>query len=438
MDFKELPKILFVHALKIKLDDTSNLLIRMQFGDWPKEKMAQIHATAEPDGIGDFCSMYYPLGKMDRFLGNIFIKLRGRVFDMVSMDIVEDMKSTMSISFLERSIILIKNILGDLLIQSGIWEILFPLRLSPSILKFINDFNPDLIYCQGYTLGFATLPLLISKKLNIPICFQTTDDWPYERYGRSPVNWLIRYRANQLIKHSSVRLAFGKKMQYEYQRRYKVSFDVTYHLDDPKRFLNTSWKSDNTEIMYRIIYTGNMSLRRYEAIQDVLKAVRQMPELHGKIKIFVYTTGIPKDLPIDLLTSPEVVFTTLPSHEKLPSVLAEATLLLLPESFNEVRSWLEYSISTKVHLYLMSGRPILVYGPSYSGTVEYAISEDWGIVVSERSVEKLITALRVIITDTDRMQKIENNAKACIRNNHDLARGLVRFREYIAKGILLN
>ena len=86
----------------------------------------------------------------------------------------------------------------------------------------------------------------------------------------------------------------------------------------------------------------------------------------------------------------------------------------------------------------MSGRPILVYGPSYSGTVEYAISEDWGIVVSERSVEKLITALRVIITDTDRMQKIENNAKACIRNNHDLARGLVRFREYIAKGILLN
>lgn len=35
---------------------------------------------------------------------------------------------------------------------------------------------------------------------------------------------------------------------------------------------------------------------------------------------------------------------------------------------------------------MMSNRPVLVYGPSYSGTVDYADRDGWGLVVSERNV----------------------------------------------------
>jgi glycosyltransferase involved in cell wall biosynthesis len=271
---------------------------------------------------------------------------------------------------------------------------------------------------------------LLSRRFDIPICFQTTDDWPDGRgYRGSPVRWLLRRRARELILCAKARLAFGEKMQREYERRYGVSFEVTYHLDDPRRFPP---RAEGPDKACKIIYTGTLAHRRYEAIQDLLAAARRMPELAGRFEIVVYSSGIPKDIPADLLQSPEVKFAPLPTHEQLPAVLANATILLLPESFNEPRESIEYSLSTKAHLYMMSGTPVLVYGPAHSGTVEYAIREGWGLVVAERSVAKLTDALVEILTASRRMHQLRSNAEVCIQRHHDMVTGRKRFRELLA------
>jgi glycosyltransferase involved in cell wall biosynthesis len=419
------PRVLIILMVKVKAEDPVNLLIRSQFGDWPKECLAQIHATGDPPGHGEFCGRYYRLQPQDRFLGGLFRRLRDGVFEMVAMDAVKGQAKASPVGRLGRWAKLIKKRLGDWLIGSGLWEVIFHVRLSEPMSRFVDEFKPDLIYCQGYSLGFATLPLLISKRFKIPICFQTTDDWPSTTYARSPVGWLLRRRACELIHRAKVRLAFGEKMQREYLCRYGVPFEVTHHLDNSSRFPPVS---DLGNKPYTIVYTGGLGHRRYEAIQDLLVAVREVPVLAKNVEIVAYTNGTPKDMPVELLQAPEVKFAPLPTHDQLPAVLAKATILLLPESFNAVRQAIEFSLSTKAHLFMMSGRPILVYGPPYSGTVDYAAREGWGLVVAERNVAKLKNALVEILTGGEPVQRLRRNACACIKRNHELAAGRGHFR----------
>lgn len=429
------PRVLMVLMTKVKAEDPGNLLIRAQFGDWPKDRLAQIHAAGDPAGHGEFCGHYYKLAVGDRVCGRLFRRLRGGVLDMVAMSAVNEQVAVKPAGWWGCQVRMIKKYLGDWVIGSGWWEVIFRVRLSGSLLQFVEGFKPDLVYCQGYSLGFATLPLLIARRFKIPVCFQTTDDWPRGTYARTPVGWLLRRRARELIHYAKARFAFGAKMQREYQRRYDVPFEATYHLDDPARFLQPIVPTGR---LYKIVYTGSLGHRRYEAIQDVLQAARQIPELAGSFEIIVYSSGIPKDMPASLLQLPEVRFSPLPAHDQLPAALAEATLLLLPESFTEVHQAIEYSISSKSHLYMMSQCPVLVYGPPYSGTVDYALREGWGLVVAERSVAKLKDALKEILAGGERMRLLRSNARACIERHHDITSGRKKFCALLAHAAHIN
>ena len=80
------PRLLMVLMTKVKAEDLRNLLIRAQFGDWPKDRLAQIHGAGDPAGHGEFCGHYYRLQTCDRFLGSLFRRLRNRVSKMVAED----------------------------------------------------------------------------------------------------------------------------------------------------------------------------------------------------------------------------------------------------------------------------------------------------------------------------------------------------------------
>jgi glycosyltransferase involved in cell wall biosynthesis len=243
---------------------------------------------------------------------------------------------------------------------------------------------------------------------------------------------MLRRRARELITGSCVRLAFGEKMRQAYQQRYGVAFEATYHLDDPRRFSVHESGGDGSGTT--ILYVGGLGHRRYEAIEDLTAAVQELSGQLGQIRIKVLCRGIPKEMPRGLLCSAEVDFGPLPSHDELPKVLVGATVLFLPESFTESPAAIEYSLSTKAHLYMSSGRPVLVYGPAYSGTVDYALREGWGVVVAERNVTKLKEALaEMIIGGGGKECNLRRNAQMCLINHHDVAVGQERFRILLSK-----
>ncbi len=436
------PRVLIVLMSKVKADDPCNLLIRMQFGEWPKERLAQIHSNSNPKGNGEFCGHYYQINRYDRYFGKIFQRIRGKLINMSEMNKIESININLSKNIKYNFVVKFKKIFADIVINSGLWELIFTVRISKDMMRFINEFRPNLIYCQGYSLGFTRLPIIINKKYKIPICFQTTDDWPTYTYNSFIMRMLIRKTAKKLIYHSTIRMAFGEKMQQLYQRRYGMDFLLTYHLDEHSRFQkNENNRSEqlwiNDEIS--IIYTGSLGHHRFEGIHDLIKVIKSLnKENLINIKINIYCTGIPKNIPIEIISSLEVKFHNLPSHNDLPCVLNSASILFLTESFSVRPEEIEYAISSKAHLYMMSSKPIIVYGPAYSGSVDYAIKGGWAQVVTKRDENLLKIALLSILYDHKRNAEMKKKAFMIINSNHDLTVGRKIFKTMINQALSKN
>jgi glycosyltransferase involved in cell wall biosynthesis len=426
------PRVLIVVMPKVKADDSANLLIRTEFGNWPKGRLAQIYSNESP-GRGEFCGRYYQLQARDRVLGKLFMRLRARVSRMVAMGAVTPSPISCPRGLLRRGADAIQKRLGDLLIRSGVWEAVFRVRISRQLAEFVQDFRPEIIYCSGYSLAFAELPLLIADRFNVPICFQTLEDWPLYSYGHSPVGALLRRQATRLIRRAALRLAFGETMKGEYERRYGVPFHVTYHLDDARRFTHAG--PQRVGQTKRIVFTGSLVLNRHEGIEDLLRAIRVLQQEGLRVDLHVYCTGVPKEVSDEVRSIPAVTFLPLPSHDDLPRVLQNADVLFLPEAFSVDARRLGMAISTKCHLYMMAERPILAYGPSYGGTMEYARQQGWALVVQQRDIRALTDGLRQLLSDRRLGAMLTRHASECFLRNHNLKDGRRRFEQLVAKSV---
>lgn len=380
------PRILLIHMTKVHLDDPSNLLIRTLFGDWPKDKIAQIFSGCY-SGKGDFCGRYYEIGSDERRLG--------RIFGLLKPVGVGAMSGHSDDRGMKPHAPLIKKLLtkvASAVVGSGLYEVIFRVRSTPRLNKFVQEFKPDIIYTQGYNLGFTKLALKLAEIYAVPICYFPVDDWHSCLYNKSPIHREVDRLAREIAVKSTLRFALGPKMTETLEQRYGVAFNCIYHADDAARFVRMSSKSRSTKIVFG--FTGSLYLGRGSCIADLLHACRSVCDEDFLIR--VYCSAVPQDIGPELLNSKQVEFLSLPCHDELPQVLADCDFLFLPESFDKVyREAIELSLSTKCHLYMFSGRPILVYGPSWSGTVNYARRFEWAVVVDESDIESLIRGVRM-------------------------------------------
>jgi hypothetical protein len=396
---------------KVHHDDPDNLLIRSLFGDWPKENLAQVY-TGNYFGKGEFCGRYYEIGRSDRKLGHIFKTLKPIGVNLVSgLPATDQAKNAHKILFKR-----IGKYLAHQIIDSGLWDLVFPVQLSSRLHSFIKTFDPELIYTQGYSLSFTNLALNIAKEFNIPIFYFPVDDWHSYLYQGHIIHRKVDLVAREIAKSASLRFALGPKMTEVLSKRYDLEFECIYNADDITRFdIKNTGKISQGKLTIGL--TGSLYLGRTKCLLDLFHACQL---LGAKFKINVYAPNVPVDTPRILLDSKNVEFMNLPSHDELPSILKKCDLLFLPESFDPAyRKAIELSISTKAHLYMLSQRPILVYGPPWSGTVDYAKRYSWGITVDKRDELALLNGFKLATSyATAKESTARGYAVGCL--NHDI------------------
>ncbi len=397
---------------KIHKSDGVNLLIRTLFSEWSSENLAQIY-TSDISGIGDFCKGYFKIGVQERQLGRLFYILKKRAWSIIegysSSLLKEENIKSKSWSKLPGKII-------SYIIDQGYWDLIFRIRLSNSLCNFIKSFKPDIIYTQGYSLSFSQLALEISKRFGIPIFYFPMDDWHSYLYSRSFVHSKVCKIAEQLAIKSKWRFALGPKMAEVFSKRYNVNFECLYHADDPSRFIDNFEERKKQKEFYVIGYIGSLYLKRYEAFIDLEKAciLTGIP-----FRIDIYCERIPFEVPEELLNSNNVRFYPLPKHEEVPTILSNCDVLFLPESFDKsVKEAIELSLSTKAHLYMFSRKPIIIYAPPWSGTLDYAKRYKWAIVVDNKDLNKLAKALEMAF-ENNSADYIDRAYKVAL-NNHDI------------------
>jgi len=427
------PKVLIIYHSRINKADQHGVSLRRWFADWPKENLAQIYSGGEV-GKEVFSKYNYKLGQKDRRFGKFFFRLKGSSIGQSSYVISLDENFTKLNKFSFKA--LFKHKISKWLISTGLWELIFRPILSKEMKKFVVDFYPQVIYCQGYNLTFTWLPVMIHKKFHIPICFQTGDDWPSYLYKDSLIAFAIKpvvHRAvKSLLSKCAERLANGKLMADDYFEKYNMTFKPVMMCDDLARFREVVPIRVVSSDTRSIIYTGSLDNGRWISIIELCEAAKLIQIDGFKIMVTAFATHIPPEAVNKLREIDNLQIRPGPSHEELPSYLKGADILYLPETFDALlANAFRLSISTKAHLYMMSERPVLVYASPTTGIMKYANAEEWACTVEEQNLNKLAQGLLRLLTNTEYCKKLINRGLEVAAKNHDENNVKARFLDIL-------
>jgi glycosyltransferase involved in cell wall biosynthesis len=420
----EYPKVLIVAMGKINALDTTNngLLLRSLFSPWPKEQLAQIFSSGE-NGDEGFCGKCYRLNERDRRFGKLFARLKKNASRTAQVQ-----SQAQSHSLFANMVSALKRWTIRHIVDTGVYELVFKLRTTPELEQWVKDVQPDVVFAQGYSLTFCLLPIWVARHPRAKLAVLATDDWPRYQYSGqhgepAVMSWLmqplVRRAAAQLFSKAQTLFAFGDVMAREYQDRYSRAVLVLNHADDRERFRASIPRRIHAEGIKTILAIGGLNKYRWPLLLDAADACKELISRGIQARVAVMASSIEGEGAVTLAANPWIDLLPDPGHESLPTYLKGADVLLLAEGFDDgYASAIALSISSKAHLFMLSGKPSIVYANSETGVAKYAAQRGWAKVVSHRSHLGLAKAIEEVLTNTGERSRLIENSKQTYERNH--------------------
>lgn len=431
---KSYPKVLIVIKTQINQYDSVGASLRNWFHDWPKSNISQIFSgSVATDYL--FCESNYKLNGNDRRFGNIFSFLKKSSLGTYSRQVTKISKKNDTSNFVGY-VRKVSHYISQYLTNTGVWELLFSYKLSNQLRTWIKNIKPDVIYAQPTDITFMRIVIKLHEEFNIPICLQVADDWPNHLYNKSPFSFLIRPVVDRNFRKLShicaIRLGTSNKMKIEYLERYHNIFEPLMICDEQARFDSASPKRVSPPDIISIVYSGSIDLNRWLSLLELSEAASLLSENGMHISITAFVPFVPQEASKLLSSLNNLKILPALRNDEVPGVLKGADILFLPESFhNEYRSYIALSISTKSHIYMMSRRPVLVYGPPEVGVVNYARSSGWGYVVDKQEIRLLADAIKELTFNAPLRQSLLDSSKCIASTNHEAHVVREKFRNYL-------
>jgi glycosyltransferase involved in cell wall biosynthesis len=121
-----------------------------------------------------------------------------------------------------------------------------------------------------------------------------------------------------------------------------------------------------------------------------------------------------------------------PPAEGLRAALALADALILAYGFDpRTIEYYRYSFPTKLVPYMLSGTPIVAYGPAAIAPIDEAVKGGWASVLTTKSSDALATELRGLMGNPGDRLRLGRLAHAAACREHDQSIVAARFREYL-------
>ena len=137
-----------------------------------------------------------------------------------------------------------------------------------------------------------------------------------------------------------------------------------------------------------------------DCIEDFFEAVSQIRKKNPWIEFHLYGQRQPFDFLKDLILGDGFTHhgIVMPLEKKF-EIMEKAHCFVIPSSFKEEKHrHYRYSFPTKLPELIASGRPILSYGPKETATNRILETNNLGLRIHDRSVEKLVETLEILIS----------------------------------------
>lgn len=248
---------------------------------------------------------------------------------------------------------------------------------------------------------YLVATFLAAKSFNTPFYAYMHDLWIENTTRGTPLGDFARKWERRILKEATRVICMTEAMQDHYERKYGIRGDLLPHAISQRDLLSApSGILPSQTAKPTVLFVGTVSPpMNLDALKTLASAAELLPPEYEMI--FCTPSSIAslrdmgistKRLQIEYLSRPEV-----------KALQSRVNILIAPLSHkncssDEVRT----VFSTKLLEYLVSGRPIIIFGPAGCYHVDSARNGNWAYVVTEDNPAALAKAI-VEVTKNDRL-----------------------------------
>jgi glycosyltransferase involved in cell wall biosynthesis len=306
-------------------------------------------------------------------------------------------------------------------------EVYLRRRVSDRLWGWLQEFEPQIVYCHAASLGQVRLLQELRQGLRVPFCIHVMDDWANVIYR---TGWLKRRLRDafdtefrQFLADCRERMTIGSEMSRAYTQRYGLPFKPFSNAINCSLWDAWARKRYEPGEPFTLVYIGIVDPKNQVSLGRMANCISARCAGGERIRFSIYT--FPEDVSRcqklferGECVSVHVVPTTNPD---MGALMSSADLLYFPLDFTpENIASMRYSIFAKLPTYMISGTPILASGPAEMAAIDYALREKWAYVVTEDSDASLQKAILNLFANAELRRSLAQCARAIARRDFDL------------------
>jgi glycosyltransferase involved in cell wall biosynthesis len=424
----EYPRLLVATSNNFNLSNGGGITLTNLFGGWPMDRIASVHEDPQPEDHS-VCRLSYRLSGNEIQPVAPFSWLLGSSSGDTGALTPTATSAESPLAKFSRTIF------GNGIPRRAI--------LSPEFRKWLDAFQPEVVYSFLGSMAQIRLTAAIVKQYNCALAVHIMDDWPGVIYTSGFLGAPLRRRVlsefQALLNRASVRLAISEDMCTDYKQRFGVEFRAFHNAVDTAEWLSrgrTQWKLGKPFI---VRYAGSIIQEsQRDAIRDIAEAVSTMRKAGTDIELWIHAPAIQRSYlqaygfeGLHLCDSPE--------SASVIELLASADLLVLPFNFDQASAeYMRLSMSTKIPAYMASGTPILAYGPDSIAQIRYAMREGWAHVLFRPGADLLREALAKLMESSSLREAYARRAQHVAVERHDSPKIREAFQSALRNAVTTN
>ncbi|WP_439481807.1 glycosyltransferase [Cyclobacterium plantarum] len=311
-------------------------------------------------------------------------------------------------------------------------ETIYKLDLSEEFCKWLDEYQPDIIYAQAHGRNRVKFCSRVKQYSNKPMVFHMMDDWPEFVRGESIFGkyWekVVDKEFKKLLEVSDLHLGISELMEVEYLRRYNIRFKAFHNpidFDFWRKGQKSNWQIQGENP--KILYAGRMGLGIEKSLKFLAEAISIINKKSGRSIQFILQVSEKKKWMNKFKCIKHRPFVP---YEELPEKFGEADILYLPYDFSEKAvKFIKYSMPTKASEYMISGTPILIFAPGDTALVNYAEKYQWAKVVKDEDMQELISSLEKLLDFPKERERYGKAAILLAKEKHEAIKVRNDFRK---------
>ena len=322
------------------------------------------------------------------------------------------------------------------LFYMGLYFLCIRLKPSDQFKKWINEIQPDIIYCQPQSLDSIIFIEEILKLHQFKLVIHFTDDYPmtlnksvlFKEYWDK----VIAAKLNLLLNKADLLLSTSEGMSIEYLQRYNKEFIPFHNPVDFQKWLPFKKESWEVENNFSILYTGRIGFPNSTSLVTICEVIDEINKVYNNIRLDLFSPDYNSVDALSIMKYSGVIVNKPISHEDMPKLLASYDMLVLPLDFSKDGiKFARLSMPTKASEYMISGIPILIFASEETEIVRHAKIHKWAYCATKNDNNLLKSIILKFYNDINLRKKYGKTAHEYALNNYNADKIRNRFKDLI-------